>query len=112
MALIGLTGAGQKPARSANKRTGHRPLSNPATRPPTALPYQPLQGSRHKPNAKVRSTPSKGTYDLYQLVRQPHFNTAAALGQLTRAILTWRASLARLWNHRERAWWRRVHASQ
>ena len=23
-----------------------------------------------------------------------------------------RASLARLWNHRERAWWRRVHASQ
>ena len=29
-ALIGLVGAGQKPARSAGKRTGRRPLSNPS----------------------------------------------------------------------------------
>ena len=29
MAQIGLTGAGQKPARSPGQRTGHRPLSNP-----------------------------------------------------------------------------------
>jgi hypothetical protein len=32
MAHIGLTGAGEKPARFADKRTGHRPLSNPVTR--------------------------------------------------------------------------------
>jgi hypothetical protein len=31
-ALIGLLRAGQKPARSANKRTGRRPLSNPPLR--------------------------------------------------------------------------------
>jgi hypothetical protein len=37
---------------------------------------------------------------------------AAAFRLLTRAISASRASLARLWNHRERAWWRRVHASQ
>jgi hypothetical protein len=30
MAQIGLTRAGQKPARFAGQRTGHRPLSNPA----------------------------------------------------------------------------------
>ena len=32
MAQIGLTGAGQKPARSPSQRTGHRPLSNPPLR--------------------------------------------------------------------------------
>src|SRR5215475_11291043 len=37
---------------------------------------------------------------------------AAAFHNLTWANSGWRASLARLWNHRERAWWRRVHASQ
>ena len=40
------------------------------------------------------------------VVRQPHF------ASLTRAISASRASLVRLWNHRERAWWRRVQASQ
>src|SRR2546423_690067 len=42
MAQIGLTGAGQKPARSPSQRTGHRPLSNPAAPSiggyPTAFP--------------------------------------------------------------------------
>src|SRR6266566_2363948 len=37
---------------------------------------------------------------------------AAAFHSLTWANSGWRASLARLWNHRERAWWRRVQASQ
>ena len=48
MTLIGLTGAGQKPARSARQRTGHRPLSNPAApsadKPPRAfLPFKPIE---------------------------------------------------------------------
>jgi hypothetical protein len=39
MAHIGLTGAGEKPARFADKRTGHRPLSNPATPSARQLPH-------------------------------------------------------------------------
>ena len=42
MAHIGLTRAGGKPARFADKRTGHRPLSNPALRR-TAAPRCPMQ---------------------------------------------------------------------
>ena len=43
MAQIGLTGAGQKPARSPGQRTGHRPLSNPPlclarSSPPSPVP--------------------------------------------------------------------------
>ena len=37
---------------------------------------------------------------------------AAAFRYPTRVISASRASLARSWNHRERAWWRRVHACQ
>ena len=47
-ALIGLMRAGQKPARSADKRTGRRPLSNPPLRPPGAdetSPVPPLTSS-------------------------------------------------------------------
>ena len=39
MAHIRLTGAGEKPARFADKRTGHRPLSNPATPSARQLPH-------------------------------------------------------------------------
>ena len=39
MAHIGLMGAGEKPARFADKRTGHRPLSTPATPSARSSPH-------------------------------------------------------------------------
>jgi hypothetical protein len=48
--------------------------------------------------------------DCIKVIVDP--SKAAAFHSLTWANSGWRASRARLWNHRERAWWRRVQASQ
>jgi len=61
-----------------------------------------------------RGTIAAGPGTPGRILRLPvsRAGTAAAIRQLTRAILASRESLARLWYQRERAWWRRRQACQ
>ena len=62
MAHIGLTGAGEKPARFANKRTVHRPLSNPAA--PSAQKLVPLTYAGPSPLALKRQEQDNRTHEV------------------------------------------------